>query len=142
MKLTKYLGIWMDYSIAHIIGFENDTVVTNTIESHLGPLPGGQNSYPGEDSIPDLVQNRRSEYFQKLSDFILDYESVILFGPAESKNELFNLLIFNHLFDKINLAIKPADQMNEVERSSFIRANFNISGIEPRIFQNRIFSFI
>ena len=142
MKLTKYLGIWMDYSVAHVMGFENDTIVTNTIKSHLIPPPEQQNSFPGGDSKPDIFQNRRSEYYQKLSDFILDYESVILFGPAESKNELFNLLIFNHLYDKINLAIKPADQMSEAERGSFIRANFNISGIEPRVFQNRIFSFI
>ena len=141
MKATKYLGIWMDHSIAHVMGFENDAIVTNTIESHLNPVPEGQSLFPDKESVSEISQEQRSEYYQKLSDLILDYESVILFGPAESKNELFNLLIFNHLFDKINLAIKPAVQMDEVERTRFIRANFYSSDAEIKIFQNRVFSF-
>jgi len=142
MKSTKYLGIWMDHSIAHVMGFENDTIVTNTVESHLIPPPDGQSLYPDKESVSDTSQEQRSEYYQKLSDLILDYESVVLFGPTESKNELFNLLIYNHLFDKINLAIKHAVQMDEIERTKFIRANFYSSGTEPKIFQNRMFSFI
>ena len=54
----------------------------------------------------------------------MDFEEVILFGPTEARNELLNLLKENHLFDKIKIAVKPADKMSEIQRNSFVKEYF------------------
>jgi len=37
-------------------------------------------------------QHIQSGYYKKLSDAILKFQQVLLFGPTEAKNELLNLL--------------------------------------------------
>ena len=126
MKSTKYLGIWMDHSIAYLMELTNDTIVTNTIES-LPKLQAKEEDlyYKDESHMLNKEQNQLSAYYKKLSDVILDYEEVILFGPTEAKNELFNFLKDNHLFDKIKIEIKTTDKMTENQRHAFVKEYFN-----------------
>ena len=126
MKSTKYLGIWMDHSIAYLMELTNDTIVTNTIES-LPKLQAKEEDlyYKDESHMLNKEQNQLSAYYKKLSDVILDYEEVILFGPTEAKNELFNFLKDNHLFDKIKIEIKTTDKITENQRHAFVKEYFN-----------------
>ncbi|HEY3388422.1 MAG TPA: hypothetical protein VGK38_02545, partial [Prolixibacteraceae bacterium] len=59
--------------------------------------------------------------FKKLSDFMLDNDEVILFGPTEAKSELLNIVRDNHLFDHIRIEVKPADKMTEIQRNTFVK---------------------
>ena len=124
MKSTKQLGIWMDHSTAHLMELANDTIVSNTVGSQPELQEEQQIVYKDESHELNKEQGQLTAYYRKLSDVILDYDEVILFGPTEAKNELFNLLKENHLFEKIKIAIKPADKMSESERNTFVKDYF------------------
>jgi len=125
MKSKKQLGIWMDHSTAYLMALTNGTIVSSTIES--SPILQGdqQNVYKDESHGLNKEQGQLSTYYRKLGDVILDYDEAVLFGPTEAKNELFNLIKENHLFDKIEIAIQPADKMTESERNTFVTSYFN-----------------
>ena len=127
MKTKKQLGIWMDHSIAHLMALTNGTIVSSTIES--GPVLQGdeQNVYKDESHSLNKEQGQLSTYYRKIGDAILDYDEAVLFGPTEAKNELYNLIKENHLFDKIEIAIQPADKMTESERNNFVTSYYNAS---------------
>ena len=128
MKSKKQLGIWMDHSIAHLMALNNGSIVTSIVESQPKPLEDPQIIFKDESHTLNKEQGILSAYFNKLSDSILNYNEVILFGPTEAKSELLNLIRENHLFDKIKIEVKPADKMTENERTTFVKEYFNTSG--------------
>jgi hypothetical protein len=77
-----------------------------------------------------------------LGDVILDYEKVVLFGPTDAKNELLNLLLDNHLYDNIKIAVKPTDKMTESQMSVFVKDYFNHPSQNSKTIQNIILAFI
>ena len=128
MKATRQLGIWMDHSMAYLMELSNGTIVSNTVESKPELQGDEQIVYKDESHMLNKMRRQLSAYYKKLSDVILDYEEVVLFGPTEAKNELLNLLLDNHLFDKIKIAIKPTDKMTEIQKNAFVKDYFNLLG--------------
>lgn len=47
-----------------------------------------------------------------MKDLILNYNNVLLFGPTNTKKELFNTIEKNHRFANIKIEIKEAGKMN------------------------------
>lgn len=129
MKTQKRLGIWMDHSVAHILKLVNNSIESSTIESTPKTQVNEEDLYYKDEShMLNKEQNKLSAYYKKLSDIILNYDNVILFGPTDAKNELLNLLNSNHLFDKIKIEAKSADKMTEIHQEIFVNEYFNISG--------------
>jgi len=124
MKTTKQLGIWMDHSIAYLTKLTNGTIETSSIESVTEVNGDEQVVYKDESHSLNKEQRQLSSYFKKLSDVILENDEVILFGPTEAKSELLNVLKDNHLFDKIEIEVKPADKMTEIQRTTFVKEHF------------------
>ena len=128
MKTRKILGIWMDHSVAHLTELHGGAFATRVIESKLViPMNAGDLHYKDDSHLLSKEQGQLSAYYKKLSDASLGYEEVILFGPTEAKNELANILKENHLFEKINIVVKPADKMTENEQHEFLKEFFNPS---------------
>ncbi|RPH31647.1 MAG: hypothetical protein EHM93_12885 [Bacteroidales bacterium] len=125
MKTKKRLGIWMDHSIAHLIELTNDSMVTKTIESESKGQEKEQDSYKDESFKLSKEQSFLSAFFKKLSTVIKDYDEVVLFGPTSAKNELFNTLKDNHLFEKIKIEVKSADKMTQNEQHAFVEEYFS-----------------
>ena len=86
MKATRQLGIWMDHSMAYLMELSNGTIVSNTVESKPELQGDEQIVYKDESHMLKKMQRQLSAYYKKLSDVILDYEEVVLFGPTEAKN--------------------------------------------------------
>ncbi len=124
MKTTKRLGIWMDHSIAHLIEFANDSMVTRTIESESKIQEKEQHSSRDESLKRNKEQNYHSAFYKKLSEVIKDYDEVVLFGPTSAKNELLNTIKDNHLFEKIKIEVKSADKMTQNEQHAFVEEYF------------------
>lgn len=125
METTKQLGIWMDHSIAYLMELSNGIIVTNTIESKSVFLERKENLKLDESLMQNKEQNKLMDYFRKISNVIKDYDEVLLFGPAEAKNKLLNILKDDHHFDKINITIKLADKMTENQQQAFVKQYFN-----------------
>lgn len=124
MKTKKQLGIWMDHSIANLIGLDVDTKVNKTITAQVGEQDEALNSRD-ETLIQNKEQNELSDFFKRLSDEIINYDEVILFGPTNAKTELLNQLKNDHHFDALKIEVKPADNMTENQQQAFVQEHFN-----------------
>lgn len=116
MKATK-LGVWLDHHHAYLTPF-TDPMTTTTLEAddvHKGK---------SEHLKHHAEQNVEHGFYKKLSNIIREYESVILFGPKESKNELFNRLTSDHHFSKVHLEVKQAGKMTVQEQQAFVKTHF------------------
>jgi len=134
MKTKRILGIWMDHSVAQLSEYSNGNFMTETIESKPKLHAKEEDLYYKDES--HRLNKERSQlatYYKKLSDAILNYDEVILFGPTEAKDELVNSLKDNHLFDKIKIVVKPADKMTESEQHDFLKEFMNPSASHLRV---------
>lgn len=124
MEATKQLGIWMDHATAHLMELSNGTIVSNTVGSEPELEEGQEIVNKDESHTLNKEQGQLSAFYKKLSNVILDYDEVILFGPTDAKNELLNLVKDNHLYEKIKIETKSADNMTENERITFVEDYF------------------
>ena len=126
MTTAKYLGVWMDHSRAHLIEFTTDPIEIKTIESKFTLQVKDKHSLArSEDTIHNKEQHQQAEYYKKLGEAIKNYEEVILFGPTDAKDELFNVLRADHLFAKIKIEVKQTDKMTENQQRAFVREHFS-----------------
>ncbi|CAN5516414.1 hypothetical protein BH10BAC4_BH10BAC4_13510 [soil metagenome] len=123
MKAQK-IGIWMDHHQAYLTEFTADAMKSEIILSS-SDTGGDRNFNKGERLEHNREQNELEKYYKKLSSQIIQYESVVLFGPTDAKTELLHLLRKNHLFDKIKITVENADKMTENQLHSFVRSHFS-----------------
>ena len=124
MKINKKLGIWMDHSSAHIMEFNVTPTETRTVNSSFTHQQKEASLNKGEHLMHNKEQHEQGEYYKKLSDIILTYDDVLLFGPTDAKVELLNTMKRNHLFDKIKIETKQADKMTENQKHAFVTDYF------------------
>jgi len=128
MKTKRILGIWMDHSTAQLTELSDGNFMTETIESKPKSLVNEADLYYKDESHElNKEQSHLATYYKKLSDSILNYDEVLLFGPTDAKSELVNTIKDNHLFEKIKIEIKPADKMTEIEQHEFLKEFMNTS---------------
>ena len=125
MEERKLLGIWMDHSNAFIMEYKNDTIVTKSIVSESNNKEKEDRWDGHEKRIHTKEQHQQSSYYKKLRNTIIDYQEVVLFGPTDAKNELFNLLKADHLFNDIKIEVLDSDKMTENQMHTLIREYFN-----------------
>jgi hypothetical protein len=109
MTAVKNLGIWMDYSNAHLMEFSPDAIKTDFIASH---------SLQHEDSDQQVI------YLKKIGEIILNYEGVILFGPTNAKLDLLYIIIGDFRFANVKIQIKQTSDMTENQEHCFVRDYF------------------
>ncbi len=124
MKKTKQIGIWMDHSDAFLMELTKDKIITNRVVSESSHQSKEDSWDRHEKLIHKKEQHQQSGYYKKISDIIKGYQEVILFGPTNAKNELFNLLIIDHLFENIKIEVLSSDKMTENQMHAFIRKYF------------------
>ena len=124
MKKNKHLAIWMDHSKAFLMELTDDTIVTNKIVSESANKVEEYSSDMHEKLMHKKEQSQQSGYYKKLRNIIKDFKEVVLFGPTNAKNELFNLLKVDHLFENIKIEVKQSDKMTENQMHAFVREYF------------------
>ena len=124
MKKNKQLGIWMDHSNAYLLELVNDAIIENIIVSESLNENEEYSSEKHEKQIHTKEQHQQSDYYKRIVDSIKNFQEVVLFGPTDAKNELFNLLKADHLFDNIKIEIKNSDKMTESQMHSFVLGYF------------------
>ena len=75
-----------------------------------------------------LMHNKRQQmheaYYKEISDEILKYNHVLIFGPTNAKVELHNYLNKDLHFKDVNIDIKAADKMTDNEKDAFVKNHF------------------
>ena len=122
MTDKKYLGIWMDHSVAHFVEYtkhstpiENEDVTLTQEEKNTGG---------SENTIQNKENQKQGEFYKKLADEIKNYDEVLLFGPTNAKAELHNILKDDHHFDNIKISAESADHLSHNQQVAFVKAHF------------------
>ncbi len=126
MTTAKKLGIWMDNSSAHLITFTSSLIKTKVIESSNSDKEKEQGISKNENNMHNKEQHQQSDYYKRISDEILHYDEVIIFGPTNAKSELVNILKTDHRFAAIKLEVKQSDKMTENQEHAFVKEYFSI----------------
>lgn len=124
MKKEKRLGIWMDHSNAHLIEFGGDNS-TKTIESKFTHFEKERSFEKSESLMHNKEQHQQADYYNQLSEIIKGYDAVLLFGPTNAKEELYNHLKTDHHFDKIRITVRSADKMTDNQQHAFVREHYS-----------------
>ena len=124
MNKDKQLGICMDHSNALLIKISDGKILSQNIESESKPKVENINVDKHEIQGKERHQ-LQSAYFKKISDIILNYGDVLLFGPTDAKRELFNLINEDPHFENIKIELRTTDKMTERQMHDFVIEFFN-----------------
>ena len=113
MTTTKKLGIWMDNARAHLMEFSKDAIETTVIDSNFDHQDRVESLSKSEKGMHDKEQHAQVAYYKQLSETIRNYHQVLLFGPTNAKEELYNTFKDNPLFKEVAVTVLPADKMTE-----------------------------
>jgi ABC-type transport system involved in cytochrome bd biosynthesis fused ATPase/permease subunit len=120
----KYLGIWMDHSVAHFVEYTKHSTPIENEDLTLTHMDKDTAASGSENTINNKEKQKQGEYYKKLADTIKDYDEVLLFGPTNAKAELHNILKDDHHFDNIKISVESADHMSHNQQVAFVKAHF------------------
>ena len=125
MENAKKLGIWMDHSSAHLIEFKQLRVDAMIIKSKFTYQEKENKLRISEGLMHNKEKKLQSEYYKNISEEILKYGNIVLFGPTNAKTELLNLLRDDHRFDKIQIEVESTDKMTDNQKHAFVKNYFS-----------------
>lgn len=115
----------MDHANAHVMEFTMDPIETKIISSKFTHDEKESSLGKSENLMHNKEQHQHREYYKKLGDEIRNYTDIILFGPTNAKDELFNILKEDHRFSSIKIKIKQADKMTGNQEHAFVKEYFS-----------------
>ena len=120
MNKVKQLGVWMDHSKAIVIELYDHKLFSKEIV--IKPIPLEQVNVDTHEVMEHSKEQSHNQFvfFKEISDVIRNYRNVLLFGPTDAKNELFNLLKADHNFADTTIELKTTDNMTTVEKQEFV----------------------
>lgn len=126
MEMQKNLGIWMDHSTANLVDLDSKKN-SHTISSEFTSNTKEEALNKSESLMHNKRQQMHEAFYKGISDEILKYDHVLLFGPTNAKSELHNLLNKNFNFRDIKIDVESADKMTDNEKGAFVRNYFENS---------------
>ncbi len=135
--MKKKTGIWIDTKKAVIIDLSENDKNVRTIQSLIDPkerIPGEKKSFArfgfqfldfGNKKKKRLAQER-TDFVKKVAEEVKDSEAIVIFGPAETKNELGRQMKNDRAFDSINRKIETADSMTENQMVEWVKKYYEI----------------
>jgi hypothetical protein len=126
MKTTIYLGIWMDHSSANCMQINGVKLHTTLILSEFTQQERMQSLTHGEKTMHNKEQQMTSKFFKQISDEIIKADKILLFGPTDAKQELWNLLKEDHHFDEKKIAAETCVHFNEAQQLTFFKDYFEL----------------
>ena len=117
----------MDHQNAHLVEFSAQDSQHYSIASAFTHQNKEETLQKSEHTMHNKEQHQQAEFYKKITDEILKYDNVLLFGPTEAKTELYNTIKDNHLYKDILIHIKQTDKKNEKEKHEFVKEYFTSS---------------
>lgn len=115
----------MDHSIAHLMEYSNHPFEVKTIESDFTQQEKIDSLLKGEAHLYSKEQQLQSKYYKKLMAVVKKYKEVILFGPTDAKEELFNVITADNRFQNIKIQVKQTDKMTAQQKHNFVKEFFS-----------------
>ena len=124
MEAIRRIGIWMDHSTAHLMEYKTE-IKANIIDSEFTHAEKEESISKSEQLMHNKEQHKQAEFYHKLAKLIINFDEVLLFGPTEAKNELYNLLKDDHLYSEIRFEIRNSDKLTENQEHAFVKDYFS-----------------
>lgn len=136
MEHYKQVGVWIDHSKAHLIGFKSGQVrLLETVESPFESVkrvegegsdlsrfsPNPEHSSNNEHKKHHIAQNEINEYLRMMEQKLAGFEDILLFGPGTMKERVKNRLREKKAFDGKWLSVEPSDKLTENQLLAFVR---------------------
>ena len=136
MEHYKQVGVWIDHSKAHLIGFNSGKVkLLETVESpfesvkrvegegrDLGRFsPNPEHASNNEYKKHHIIQNELNEYMRTMEQKLASFEDILLFGPGTMKERMKNRLKERKAFEGKWLSVEPSDKLTENQLLAFVR---------------------
>ena len=131
--MGKNIGVWLDKEKAYVISVNGGNHKVEKIESNVESrvrYEGETKSYSkrgGAFFNPSKKRTKRqkhqlNQYLTDVTVRLSDAENVLIFGPADAKNELKKVLI--HRKDKPAIHLESADKMTENQMVAWVKDHF------------------
>lgn len=127
MEKIKKVAVYMDHFTANIIEYIDSAEAIKTIKSEFNRSEKKEILQKGESQIHNKEQNLQQEFYTKLREELLNYESVLLFGATNAKTELLNILQADAKFLNVEFTLKNTDKLTDNEQIAFVDDCFYIS---------------
>lgn len=124
MKTEKKLGIYMDHSMANLIEYTNEAIEVNNINIDFSFQDKKESLTKSESLMHNKEQQKQGAFYENLSQKIIDYDWVILFGTTNAKTEFFNIVNENSRFSKVKIRMKNTDKMTKNQQKEFVNNYF------------------
>jgi hypothetical protein len=134
-------GVWIDHRKAMIVALgpdgEHTTLIASNVEKHGerggdSPLRGSYEAeqVPADDSRQRALTGELNVYYDAVIVALGKFESVLLFGPGEAKDQLKKRLVKMKLGERI-VALETDDKMTDHQIVAKVRAHFGVA--HPRM---------
>jgi hypothetical protein len=135
--MTDKTGVWIDHRKAVIVTIfpegERTTLITSNVEKH--PQRGGdspmQGAYearqvPADDRRQRALTGELNVYYDAVIAALRNYDSLLIFGPGEAKEELHRRLLRMKLGARV-AAVQTDDKMTDGQIVAKVRTHFGLA---------------
>ena len=117
----------MDHFTAVIIEYTNSAEAIKTIKSEFNHFEKEKILQKGESHMHNKEQNLQQEFYSKLRQELLNYDTILLFGATNAKTELLNILQTDTKFLNVEISLKNTDKLTENQQIAFVNDCFYIN---------------
>jgi len=115
----------MDHASAHILEYTDETRKLQILQSEFTKEDKEEVLTKGESHMHNKEQNKHADFYKKIGRIILNYDSVLLFGPTNAKSELHNILKADRRYEKIKFELKQSEKMTDNEMEAFVSNHYS-----------------
>ena len=127
METVNKIAVYMDHFMANIIEYTNSAEAIKTIKSEFNRSEKREILQKGESQMQNKEQDMQLEFYSKLREELLSYDSVLLFGATNAKTELLNILQADAKFLNVAFTLKNTDKLSDNEQIAFVNDCFYIT---------------
>jgi hypothetical protein len=127
METIKKIALYMDHFSANIIEYTNTAEAVKTIKSEFNHFEKEKIMQKGESHLHNKEQDLQHQFYLKLRDELLGYNSVLLFGSTNAKTELLNILQADTKFSAVEFSLKNTDKLSDKQQIAFVNDCFYIN---------------
>lgn len=127
MEKIKKVAVYMDHFAANIIEYITTAEAIKTIKSEFNRSEKKEILQKGESLLHNKEQDMQLQFYSKLREELLNYESVLLFGATNAKTELLNILQADAKFLNVAFTLKNTDKLSDNEQITFVNDCFYIT---------------
>jgi stalled ribosome rescue protein Dom34 len=123
METQKNLGIWMDHATANLIDLDSkkqNQIITSEFTTDIKEEVLQKSEY----TMHNKEEQMNESFYKEISEKMLNYNHVLLFGPTNAKTELNNFLKKDLHFKNIKIDVESADKMTDNQQVAFVKDHF------------------